>query len=116
MSSISIEDASGYTGRADELLAPSSEGELIEIVRRGLPLTIVGAGTGVTGGSVPDGGLAVSMQRFNRIEIQKGSGRVGAGVSLQTLGVEAGRTGQFYPPDPTEWTASLGGTIATNAS
>ncbi len=116
MNSIPIEDASGYKGQADELLSPASETELIEIVRRGLPLTIVGAGTGVTGGSVPDGGLAISTQRLNGVEIRKDSARVGAGVSLEQLNSEAARTGQFYAPDPTEWTASIGGTIATNAS
>ena len=49
MTTVQIEDASGYAGQADELLIPSSEAELVEIVRRGLPLTIGGAGTGVTG-------------------------------------------------------------------
>ena len=111
-----IEDASGYRGEADELLTPGSEQELVEIVKRGEPITIVGAGTGVTGGSVPHEGLAVSMQRFQKIEIEKGRARVGAGVSLEALGTAAARTGQFYAPDPTEWTASVGGSIATNAS
>jgi FAD/FMN-containing dehydrogenase len=110
------EDASGYLGEADELLTPGSEQELVEIVRRGEPVTISGAGTGVTGGSVPHGGLAVSMQRFAKLEIATGKAHAGAGVSLETVGSAAARSGQFYAPDPTEWTASLGGTIATNAS
>ena len=38
------------------------------------------------------------------------------GVSLDVLQAAAARTGQFYAPDPTETTASIGGTIATNAS
>ena len=42
--------------------------------------------------------------------------RVGAGVSLEALGAATARKGLFYAPDPTEWTASVGGTIATNAS
>ena len=116
MSQTQIEDASGYRGQADELLSPATEQELVEIVLRGRPITLVGAGTGVTGGSVPHGGYAVSMQRFQKIEIDKGRARVGAGVSLEALAAAAGRTGQFYAPDPTEWTASVGGTIATNAS
>ena len=41
---------------------------------------------------------------------------MGPGVSLDTLQTAAARTGQFYAPDPTERTASIGGTIATNAS
>jgi FAD/FMN-containing dehydrogenase len=35
---------------------------------------------------------------------------------LKDLHAAAQRTGQFYPPDPTETSASIGGTIATNAS
>jgi len=38
------------------------------------------------------------------------------GVSLEALQSAAERTNQFYAPDPTERTASIGGTIATNAS
>ena len=41
---------------------------------------------------------------------------VGAGVLLRDLHAAAQRTGQFYPPDPTETGGSIGGTIATNAS
>ena len=35
---------------------------------------------------------------------------------LRDLHAAAQRAGQFYPPDPTETSASIGGTIATNAS
>ena len=41
---------------------------------------------------------------------------VGAGISLEELQTAAARSNQFYAPDPTERTASLGGSIATNAS
>ena len=91
-----IEDASGYRGEAQELLTPASEHELVDIVKRGLPVTIVGAGTGVTGGSVPQGGLAVSMAKFQKIEIEGGHARVGAGVSLEALGAATARKGLFY--------------------
>ena len=37
-------------------------------------------------------------------------------MTLEALQLAAGQAGQFYAPDPTEWTASVGGTIATNAS
>jgi FAD/FMN-containing dehydrogenase len=114
--SIVREDASGYRGEADALFAPADERELIEIVRRGGPITIAGAGTGVTGGSVPQGGVVVSMERFTRFEIADGSAWAGAGVSLAALQAAAAKTGQFFGPDPTEWTASIGGAIATNAS
>jgi len=84
--------------------------------RRGLPVTLSGAGTGVTGGRVPQGGMIVSLERFRRLEIHNGFAIAGAGVSLKDVHEAAQAAGQFYPPDPTEWSASIGGTIATNAS
>ncbi|MGA2213961.1 MAG: FAD-binding oxidoreductase [Bryobacteraceae bacterium] len=117
---VEVEDASGFRGQADRVIAPSSEAELLEIiaaaVRDGIPITIAGARTGLTGGSVPQGGWALSMEKFQRLEVFPGRAIAGAGVSLEALHAAASRTGQFYAPDPTEWTASIGGTIATNAS
>ncbi|HLK22191.1 MAG TPA: FAD-binding oxidoreductase [Bryobacteraceae bacterium] len=113
-------DASGFKGHADKVLIPASETELLEIVaeasRAKNPLTISGAGTGVTGGRVAQSGWVVSMEKFQRVEISEGRAVVGAGVSLEALQAAAARTNQFYAPDPTEWTASIGGTIATDAS
>ena len=70
----------------------------------------------MTGGRVPQDGWAVSLEKLQRLEICPGRAIVGAGVSLETVQAAASRTGQFYAPDPTETTASIGGTIATNAS
>ena len=115
-----LEDESGFQGAADRVVAPASEAELLEIVAAatvgGIPITIVGARTGLTGGCVPQAGWAISLEKFRRLDVCTGRAIVGAGVSLGALQTEAARTGQFYAPDPTEWTASIGGTIATNAS
>lgn len=117
---IEIEDASGYRGQADRSFAPANETELLGILRDAardqIPVTIAGARTGLTGGSVPEGGWSISLEKFRRLEVDRGRAIAGAGVSLDALQSAAARTGQFYPPDPTEWTASIGGTIATNAS
>jgi FAD/FMN-containing dehydrogenase len=113
-------DASGFKGQAEKVLAPSNEAELLEIVREAslnrTPVTISGAGTGVTGGRVAQSGWVISMEKFQRIEIHQGHATVGPGVSLESLQTAAGRTNQFYAPDPTENTASIGGNIATDAS
>lgn len=115
-----LEDASGMSGRADCLFRPRTAVEaaaiLLEASRTRTPVTVAGAGTGVTGGRVPDGGWILSTERFDRVEIGIGSAWVGAGVLLSQLQFAAKATGQFYAPDPTEWSASIGGTIATNAS
>ena len=79
-------------------------------------VTISGAGTGLTGGRVPQGGWVLSIERLNKIEIHTGYAVCGAGVLLRDLQAAAAPTKQFYAPDPTEWGASIGGTLATNAS
>ncbi len=115
-----LTDASGYRGHAERLFVPRDESELIEVVREAArlsePLSIAGSGTGLTGGRVPRGGWIVSLERFQKIEIREGTARVGAGVALQDLQSAAAPSKQFYAPDPTEMSAWIGGTLATNAS
>jgi len=115
-----LEDASGYRGEADAVHVPANESELREILvaasRSQTPVTIAGAGTGVTGGRVAHGGWVVSLEKFKQIDIREGQATAGAGVLLRDLQAAAARTRQFYAPDPTETSASIGGTIATNAS
>lgn len=93
---------------------------MVEIVRAAnaerIPVTLSGAGTGVTGGRVARGGWVVSLEKFRKLEISRGEATAGAGVLLKELQAAAAPTGQFYAPDPTEWSASVGGSIATNAS
>ena len=111
-----ISDASTFRGCADEVFTPRDEEELVRILTRGEPVTVMGALTGVTGGGVPLSGSAISMTRMNRIEIQPGRAIVGPGALLRDVQAAAARSGQFYAPDPTENTASIGGNIACNAS
>ena len=67
-------------------IAPASEAELLGLIAAATPITIVGARTGLTGGCVPEpGSWAVSLERFQRLEICPGRAIVGPGVSLDTL-------------------------------
>jgi FAD/FMN-containing dehydrogenase len=115
-----LEDASGFKGFADHLYIPTKVEEVAGILQacsgRRIPVTVAGAGTGVTGGRCPLGGAILSTARFTRLEVFEGKAVVGAGASLADLHAAAARTRQIYPPDPTEWSASVGGSIATNAS
>jgi FAD/FMN-containing dehydrogenase len=115
-----LEDASGFRGHAERVIVPSDEegvaAALHEAAAAGVPITIAGAGTGVTGGRVPLGGWVLSLEKLTRLEVRNGYAVAGAGVLLRDLHSAAQRAGQFYPPDPTETGASVGGTIATNAS
>jgi FAD/FMN-containing dehydrogenase len=116
-----LEDASGLKGgHAERLIVPADEGGVVEAVRgasaAGVSLTVAGAGTGVTGGRVPFGGWVLSMEKLTRLEVSPGRAIAGAGVLLRDVHAAAQRTGQLYPPDPTETGASIGGNIACNAS
>ena len=115
-----LADASGYRGHAEELLLPDSEVAVVEIAQRasaaGVPITISGGGSGLTGGRVPDGGWLVSLEKLNSIEVHPGYAICGAGASLTSIQAAAAPSKQFYGPDPTEYSAAIGGTVATNAS
>jgi FAD/FMN-containing dehydrogenase len=114
-----LEDSSGYRGEADRVFAPNDARELGEIVSnaaaRRIPLTVAGAGTGLTGARVPHGGWVVSLERFRQIEVQRGRAHCGAGALLRDLQHAAAETKQFFGPNPTESSASIGGIIGTNA-
>jgi FAD/FMN-containing dehydrogenase len=115
-----ISDASGFCGEADQVFDPRTEEEIAEILARAMaqsvPVTVMGALTGLAGGAVPQGGWGISLMHFKRLEVQPGFARVGPGVLLRDVRAAAAATGQFYPPDPTEETSSLGGNVAANSS
>jgi FAD/FMN-containing dehydrogenase len=114
-----LTDASGYRGSAERIFLPGSEAEVAQILREATalrkPVTIAGAGTGLTGGRVPHTGWLVCLERLTRIEIHDRYAVCGAGVLLRDVQAAAAPR-QFYAPDPTETGASVGGSIATNAS
>jgi FAD/FMN-containing dehydrogenase len=89
---------------------------LREATARGVPVTVAGAGTGITGARVPHGGWVMSLEKFKRLDVQRGCALVGAGVLLRDVHAAAQASGQLYPPDPTETGAAIGGNIGTNAS
>ncbi len=115
-----LTDASGFRGHADRVFLPEDHAAVVEVLRaapvRAIPVTEAGATTGVTGGSVPLGGWVLSLEKLTRLEIHPGYAIAGAGVPLADLQAAAARSNQFYPPDPTETSASIGGNISTNAS
>jgi len=115
-----ITDASGYAGRAEQVFTPRTEEEIAEILTRasseGIPVTVMGALTGLAGGAVPKGGWAISMAQFRKLNVFSGHARVGTGSLLREVQAAAIAAGQFYAPDPTENTSSIGGNIGANAS
>lgn len=84
-------------------------------------VTISGAGTGTVGGRVPFGGIVIATDKLNRIKSVAREGFGGAavaeaGVILADFQQAVDASGLFYPPDPTERSCFIGGTVATNAS
>ena len=116
-----LEDVSGLRGgHAERVIVARDEAEVIATLREahaeGIPVTIAGAGTGVTGARVPFGGWVLSLEKLNQLEVHSGYAIVGPGALLRDVHAAAQRSGQFYPPDPTETSSAIGGNIATNAS
>ena len=115
-----ITDASGYPGSAEQVFSPENEEQVAAILKRAadenIPVTVMGALTGVTGGAAPLSGWGLSLAKLRSIKIEQGRAIVGPGVLLRDVQSSAAASGQFYAPDPTENTSSIGGNIATNAS
>ncbi|MBI3615385.1 MAG: FAD-binding oxidoreductase [Candidatus Omnitrophica bacterium] len=122
-----LKDASLFRGKAERACFPSTEKEISQLLKEAnqkkIPITVSGAGTGLTGARVPQGGTVLSMERLNRIlkiewDDSAGSGFavVQPGVILKDLQEALEPRGLFYPPNPGETAAFIGGTVATNAS
>ncbi|MGI9054647.1 MAG: FAD-binding oxidoreductase [Pyrinomonadaceae bacterium] len=117
-----LTDASNLQGgHAEKLFIPETAQEVAEILReanaRKIPVTVSGARTGTVGGAIPFGGFLISLEKFNKIkEIKENFAVVQSGVLLTDLQKAVEAKNLFYPPDPTEWSCQMGGTVATNAS
>ncbi|GAB7024478.1 FAD-binding oxidoreductase [Salidesulfovibrio brasiliensis] len=86
----------------------------------GLPLTVRGAGTNLSGGTIPHpGGVVVLTNGLDRIlEINEEDmyAVVEPGVVTAKLAAAVAAKGLFYPPDPGSQTVStIGGNVAENA-
>ena len=119
-----LTDASNMRGGfAEKLFIPETTEEVKAIVQEAnesaIPVTVSGARTGTVGGAVPFGGWVISMERMNKIKrIDREARRavVEPGVILRDFQNAVDAEALFYPPDPTEWSCQIGGTVATNAS
>ncbi len=104
------------------LLAQSAE-EISAVMRhcnaRRIAVTARGAGTGLCGGCVATaGGIVLSTERMKRVLEVDGknmTATVEPGVLLMEFPKALEGTGLFYPPDPGEKTATMGGNAMTNA-
>lgn len=117
-------DASSEQGAPSAVVRPVSTEEVCQVASfasgSGMPLIARGAGTGMTGGSVPvDKAIILSLEGMNRIiDIDRRDmvAVVEPGVINARLQEKLEETGLFYPPDPSSMNfCTLGGNVAENA-
>ena len=110
-------------GEADTLVFPISTDEVVNILKYAnnnlINITPRGAGTGLIGATIPiNRGIVLDFSKMNKI-IQLDEENltivVEPGVKLNDLQQYVESKGYFYPPDPGEKNATIGGNISTNA-
>jgi len=106
------------------VIAPESTEQVADVLRtcaeHGVPVTARGSGSGLSGACIPPdgGGVVVSFQRMNRVlEIDEDThlAVVQPGIQLDQLDAVLAEVGLAYPVYPGEYSATIGGNIATNA-
>jgi FAD/FMN-containing dehydrogenase len=117
-------DASGLELVADAVARPGSVDEVSAVVRDAIAersfVTPAGGQTSMTGGSVTDKGVLLSMADMAAvldIDPAMRTARVQPGVRIGALNTQLAALGLRFAPDPTsEHDATVGGAIACNAS
>ena len=111
-------------GSPDVIVMPTSIDEVQQVVnlarRSGVALYPRGAGTNLSGGTIPvHKGIVLSLQKMNKIlevDAENLTAVVQPGVVIQALNNAAAVHGLMYPPDPgTVTTATMGGSVAENS-
>ena len=118
-----LKDASNTEGFCDAVYYPENAEDILNVIKEAIQkktkVTVCGNRTGLTGASVPMGGIVLSTEKMNKIlEINKNEkfAVVEPGVLLSDFLNELKSKKLYYPPDPTELNCFIGGTVATNAS
>ncbi len=117
------DELSGTENPPEVLIFPKSTEEISEIIKyayaHDIPVTARGSGTGLVGASVAvKGGIMLCTAKMNSvIELDRENMTVTVepGVLLMQLAEFVEEQGLFYPPDPGEKSATIGGNISTNA-
>ena len=108
----------------DIVIKPRTAEEISEVMRicnaHKIPVTPRGAGTGLSGGALPQlGGVLIATERMNNIlEIDERNLQVTTepGVITEVLQNAVKEKGLFYPPDPSSrGSCFIGGNIAENS-
>jgi len=103
-----------------EVLSSSEVSEIMKYAyANDIPVVARGSGTGLVGSSVPlHGGIMLNMTKMNKIlelDDENLTLTVEPGVLLMEIAKFVEDFELFYPPDPGEISATIGGNINTNA-
>lgn len=117
-------DASGLELIPEGVARAAGVEDIVEVVRLasslGSSVTPAGSQTSMTGASITDRGILVSLSGMNRVldvDIAGRLARVEPGVTIGQLNRELAADNLMFAPDPTsEQEATIGGAIACNAS
>ncbi len=135
------DESTAIIGAAERVFYPTTEAEVAAVLREcyasGTPVSISGGGTGLTCSRVPLGGVVLSTERLVApVAAGPGAGErtisdgkhtlflndeelyavAPPAIMLQELSFLLAAENLLYPPNPTETTAFLGGTVSCNAS
>ena len=118
-----LKDATEMTGECEALVMAESEDDVVNTInfvrKNNLSVVPRGAGTGLSGGCVPNrGSIVLSTEKINhlRIDTKKKTAVVGPGVITKQLQEEAAKFNLSYPPDPASYAEStIGGNVAEGA-
>lgn len=119
----SHDELGGISNYPEVLVKVHSTKEVSKIMKYAhenvIPIVARGSGTGLVGASVPlHGGIMIDLTEMNKIlELDKENLTltVEPGVLLMEIGKYVEDQDFFYPPDPGEKSATIGGNISTNA-
>ena len=117
------DELGGTRARPDVHVKALSTDEVSKIMKYAweneIPVTVRGSGTGLVGGAVPlEGGILLDlsgMNNFLELDEKNMTLTLEPGVLLMDVGKYVEEHNLFYPPDPGEKTATIGGNISTNA-
>ncbi len=119
----SHDELGGISKIPEVLVEARSTEEISKIMKyayeKGIPVVARGSGTGLVGASVPlQGGIMINMSTMNNIlelDEENLTLTVEPGVLLMEISKFVEENDLFYPPDPGEKSATIGGNISTNA-
>lgn len=119
----SHDELGGISNLPDALIFTISATEISKIMsyayKENLPVVVRGSGTGLVGSAVAlEGGIMICTTMMNRIiDLDKDNLTltVEPGVLLMEIAEFVEENDLFYPPDPGEKSATIGGNISTNA-